>query len=388
MSSPASETSLRRQGRPRVARRGVRIAALAIVPLLLVAAVVPEVATAVTTGPVAANGAAYPPSCLSAPLVDTPPALSYRQSTKLAQVNLETSEYQGFETVDFTFWRVACEGGRSALLVRIARALNADPTLAVQFPFSYGLVARQAGHTATIRLAQEPNTRTASLQPGALIASALTLVVENVPHDADFPGLVVPSALPPDVPGSTFDFNKALDVTIPNPQADGISPPPPALVLSIPAYDPTAFPEASAPMPMSGYNAGNYFDPGHAGEGMIVEVGDRGPTDSEPSRYVSLAWFTYDADGKSFWLFGLAPFVPGVRAVSVPMSSFGGGGFAGDFGATSAQAPWGTVSIAFPDCASMHFEYASRAGLQSPLPSGAGERTWVRLTGTNGLRCD
>ena len=388
MPLPALQASLRPQARRRAAGCGLRITVLPVIPLVLAAAIVPGVATAVTTGPVAANGAGYPPSCLSAPLVDTPPALSYRQPTKLAQVNLETSEYQGFETVDFAFWRVACEGGRSALLVRIARALNADPTLAVQFPFSYGLVARQAGHTATMRLAQEPNTRTASIQPGALIASAVTLVVENVRQDADFPGHLVPSALPPGVPGSTFDFNKALDVTIPNPQADGISPPPPALVLSIPAYDPTAFPDASAPMPITGYNAGNYFDPAHAGEGMIVEVGDRGPTASEPSRYVSLAWFTYDADGTSFWLFGTAPFVPGVRAVSVPMSSFGGGGFAGDFGATSAQSPWGTVSVAFPDCTSMHFEYASRAGLQPPLPSGAGERTWVRLTGTNGLPCD
>jgi hypothetical protein len=239
-----------------------------------------------------------------------------------------------------------------------------------------------------VRLAQEPNTRTASIQPGALIDSAITLVVENVAQDADFPGIRVPSALPAGVQGSTFDFNAALDVVIPNAEAAGLSPPPPALVLSIPAYDASAYPEASAPLPISGYDAGNYFDPAHAGEGIIVEVGDRGPTADEPSRYVSLAWFTYDATGRPFWLFGVAPFVPGVRAVSVPMASFGGGGFAGDFGAASSQAPWGTVSIAFPDCTSMHFEYAARPGLPSPVPGGAGERTWVRVTGTNGLACN
>jgi hypothetical protein len=356
-------------------------------PLLLVGAIVSHTAIAVTTGPVAANTAAYPPSCLAAPLVDVPSSLSYRQPTKLAAVDRDTLEFAGFETVDFTFWRVACEAGRSALLVRIARAQDANAAHAVQFPFAYGLAARQAGRTGTLRLAQEPNTGTASLPPGALIDSAITLVVENLPQDADFPGFIVPSALPAGVHGAAFDFNRALDVVIPDAQTAGIDPPPTAIVLSIPAYDERAYPEASAPMPISGYNGGNYDDPAHAGEGIIVEIGNRPAGAGEPSRYVSLAWFTYDTEHRPFWLFGVAPFVPGVRAIAVPIASFRDGGFAGDFGASSTPVPWGSVSLSFPDCESMHFEYAARAGLQPPLPAGAGERNWRRVTQANGLAC-
>ena len=358
--------------------------------LLLVTAtfVMPAVGVAVTSGPTPAAVRSYPASCLSAPLVDTPPALSYRQSTKLAAVDRDTLEAAGFESVDFTFWRVACEGGKSALLVRIARGPRANPAHAVQFPFDYGLVAQQSGHVATVRLAQEPNTLTASIVPGALIVSAITLVVENVPQDVEFPGVHVSPALPPGVHGSTFDFNQALVVVIPNAEAAGISPPPPALVLSIPAYDSSAFPQASAPMPISGYNAGNYFDPAHAGEGIIVEVGERPPGTEEPSRYVALAWFTYDSERRPFWLFGTAPFVPGIRAITVPMTSYSGGGFAGDFGASSTPLPWGNVSISFRDCNTLQVEYAARTGLPPPAPGGTGERTWVRLTNTNGLECD
>jgi hypothetical protein len=197
----------------------------------------------------------------------------------------------------------------------------------------------------------------------------------------------VPSALPPGVVRGTIDFNGELDVTIPNAEAAGLDPPLPPPVVAIPAYDASAYPQALAPMPITGYNAGNYFDPEHAGEGIVVEVGDRGPTAAEPSRYVALAWFTYDTRGEPLWLSGVAPFPPGVRALAVTMAAFGGGGFAGSFGSAATAVPWGTVSIAFPDCTSMHFEYASRPGLPAPLPAATGERRWTRLSGTNGLPC-
>lgn len=346
-------------------------------------------AHAATTGPVLAIAHSYPPSCLSAPLTELPSGPSYSQITFFASLDRGTFELRAFEPVDFTFWRVACEGGKSALLLRIARAPDADATRIAQFPPQYGIAARQGVLTGSIRLAQEPNARNSALMPGAIIESAITLVVENVPQDADFPGIVVPSALPPGVQGSRFDFNQAIDIVIPAPGAGGIDPLPPPIVVSIPAYDASLYPDAGMPMPITGYNGGNYFNPAHAGEGMIVGVGDRPIVgDMPPARYVSVAWFTYDANGKPFWLFGLATFSPGERRVDVPLAYFANGGFDGAFGASSTQLSWGTMSLSFPDCASMHFTYAARAGLTPPVPSGSGERTWAQLTRTNGLACE
>ena len=63
-------------------------------------------------------------------------------------------------------------------------------------------------------------------------------------------------------------------------------------------------------------------------------------------------------------------------------------GFGGQFGASSTQSAWGSITLSFPDCASMHFTYAARAGLTPPVPGGSGERMWTRLTGANGLACN
>ncbi|HJU24412.1 MAG TPA: hypothetical protein VJ891_18065 [Casimicrobiaceae bacterium] len=357
--------------------------------LALIAFAASNVAVAVTSGPVTPIVRAYPPSCLSAPLTDLPSGPTYVQPTMLASLARDTLEFSGFEAVDFIFWRVACEGGKSALLLRISRVLNADPSRVVEFPAQYGILARQGAAEGSIRLAQEPNTRDSTLLPGAIIETAITLVVDNVPQASDYPGILAPPALLPGVRGSRFDFNAAIEVTIPNSAADGIDPLPSPIVVSIPAYDASVYPDAGLPMPITGYNAGNYFDAAHAGEGIVVDVGDQSiVADMPPRRYTSVAWFSYDTNGKPFWLFGAATLSPGDRSVEVPLSYFNDGGFAGQFGASSTQSPWGSITLSFPDCTSMHFTYAARAGLAPPVPSGDGERSWTRLTGSNGLACN
>lgn len=50
------------------------------------------------------------------------------------------------------------------------------------------------------------------------------------------------------------------------------------------------------------------------------------------------------------------------------------------------QSPWGSITLSFPDCASMRFTYEARAAVP-PVPRGTGERAWTRLTGANGLAC-
>lgn len=335
---------------------------------------------AVTTGPTPHSGA-YPPSCLSSPLTDAPTGPTYSRSTMFASIDRRTSEYHGFESVDLTFWRVACDGGKSALLLRIARAPNADPSRAAQFPFNYGFSVTQGSVTGTVRLAQEPNALASNLTPGAVITSSVTLILENVST-----GNPTVAAVPPAVVPGAFDFNQPLDIIIPNPSVIGISPPPPLVVLSIPAYDPGLYPAASAPMAVSGYNAGSYYDPAHGGEGIVADVGDAG-TPQTRLRFLSLAWFTYDQNGKALWIYGVATFTPGATTVQLPMAYFSNGGFAGAFGASAASSAWGSVTVSFPDCTSMHLSYAANPGLPAPVPSGSGERTWSRLTEQNGLNC-
>ena len=355
------------------------------IPALLVFAC--AAAHAMTSGPTRIPTPAYPPSCLSAPLTDTPTGPVYTQSATLPSIDRDTNGYHGNERVDYTFWRVACEGGKSALLLRIARAPGADPQRAAQFPFTYGLGATQGAITGTVRLAQEPNTLTSELLPGALILSSLTVVLENAPTDDAYKLILVPMALPPGVRARVFDFNEAIDIGIFDANAATITPPLPPIVAHIPAYDPSQYPAARAPMAISGYQAGNYFDAAHSGEGIVIDVSDA-PSPAVPRpRTLGVAWYTFDTNGNPFWIFGTAAFAAGDSSVIVPMLHLSNGGFAGSFGASAATAPWGSVTISFPDCATLHLAYASNSGLAAPIPSGTGERTWTRLTQENGLSC-
>jgi hypothetical protein len=361
-----------------------RIASIAFLSLLAAA----TVATALTSGPLRPVAPpAYPPSCLSAPLTDTPTGPSVTRSVQLQAVDRNTGEGRGIETVNFTFWRVPCEGGKSALLLRISRAVASSSTVVVLYP-GYGLDATQGGAFGTVRLSQEPNTLISALQPKARLASDLTLVIENVAQDDAYSTILVPAALPAGVTARKFDFNQAIDITVfPQTSSVDLNPLPTPIVASIPAYDRTQYPSASLPMPITGYNVGNYYDPAHNGEGVIVEVGDVADPPVPRLRFVDVAWYTYDNSGNPFWIFGTARTEPGLFVVQVPMVYLSGGGFAGSFGSSATQHPWGTFAITFPDCSSMEFTYAANAGLPASIPSGAGTRTWTRLTQENGLAC-
>ncbi len=342
---------------------------------------------AVTTGPIrATTGASYPPSCISAPLTDLPSGPTVSAAGSLATISLDTGESRGTEPVQFTFWRVPCEGAKSALLLRISRVAGAPGNTAAQMSFGYGLPAMQSGTKGSVRLATEPNTLSSSLAQGALILSSITLVLENAAQDTAYPGMIVPQALPASAAPRLFDLNQPITVTIPDAAASGINPQPPPILASIPAYDPSPYGEARLAMPISGYNVGNYYDPAHDGEGAIVEVGDDAAAPAA-SRWLNLAWYTYDAAGAPTWIFGTTRFTPGARQVQVPMSYFSGGGFAGAFGASALVRSWGGASVSFPDCATMAFSYASNGSLAVPVPAGSGTRTWARLTQENGLAC-
>ena len=340
------------------------------------------------TGPVELTGA-YPPNCLAAPLQDRPTGTVHSASTMLASVDRAALRPAGFVAVEFKFWRIACTGGRSAVLMRIEPGANFDGNFMAQFPGTGYLVARQGSTIAPIRLAPEPNTRTASIAPGALIGlQGATLVLENFNCIPDFEACIpnISSTMRTPLTLPVFNFNAAFEVFIPNaatPSLPDGSPPPPQVV-SIPAYEaPTG---AATPMYITGYNAGSYFDPAHPGEGLLVDVmGDVVGNFMLIRRVITLAWFTYDQSGRPFWLHGSAIFTPGATRLDVPMSYYANGAFAG--AATAQRSSWGTVGISFPDCLRTTFTYTANAGLPAPVPAGTGEKTWARLTHQNGLPC-
>lgn len=261
------------------------------------------------------------------------------------------------ETVAITVSRVPCSGGKSATLLEIARAagMSGNQDLYPTFP---GVWVEQGAHVDWIRLAQDANTAASQVFVNSPVYRDGVYVLEN-PLDA-----------------APFDFNRAYTLTIDNNTGR-------ALQFDLRDYDPAEFPAAS-PLPISGYLTGAWYDPGHGGEGMLVEVLDDG---NGATRTLFATWFTFDALGAPYWLAAQAGFPIGAARVdNVPVQTASGGGFAGNFTAVT-RAPWGAMSFSFPDCNRMTFTYAAANTPAGNAPNGSGTRTWQRLGSIDNLRC-
>lgn len=315
------------------------------------------IACAYSPGPMMSPWQAYPASCVSNSMMDDRGGMmmqpgsgpTWTSSVVLPTVNDAFSGPVGSETVTFSMWRVPCSGSKSALMGRVVRSHSGlpEPVFGTMF-VSQGGYSHQA-----VRIARDANTMYSDMT-GAPFMNGFDFVVEN---GADY----------------QIDYSQGMQLSISGK---------PNVSMMIPAYDPTQYSTASMPMMMSGYMTGNWYDAAHGGEGAQVEVG----ATSSTGRYMTFAWYTFDAKGLPFWLFGMGSFNAGDRLVNVTMDYMSGGGFAGNFmGATNA--PWGSVTVQFPDCHTMQFSYQSNAGLPTTMPHGSGSRTWTRLTSINGLEC-
>jgi hypothetical protein len=156
------------------------------------------------------------------------------------------------------------------------------------------------------------------------------------------------------------------------------------LALDIPAYAPVP-----TLLPLSGRLVGNFYDPAKSGEGILVEIGDFGPPQpgQRQRHYLQYSWFTYDNDGRPFWISGGGEFLDGETHVHMPAIYRGGGRFAGLRAATEITS-WGSVDMEFADCNTLRIGYNGNAGLPSNVPSGSGQLEWHRLTSVSGYRCD
>jgi hypothetical protein len=315
---------------------------------------------------------AYPPSCLADPLPSDPTGPVWSTVVGLAVVGAENDPNHG-EGDTISFWRSPCVMG-SALLGKITRPAGVTGSAPHPlFPQFYVIDGTQSGYA---RLSTEPNTvRSAIVSQTDYVAltgtDEIVFVFENYPST---PLLNYSDALTIAVAGLPCGFSSC-------PPGGGPS-------IEIPAYDPALYDAVSKPIPISGYLAGNWYDPAHSGEGAQTEIGERQGTDHyQTSRYITFAWYTYDASGAPFWLFGLGNFNAGDRTATIDLAYSTDGGFAGSKGAASVF-EWGTVVVDFPGCNAMHFEFNSLGSVPTAVPHGSGTRMWQRLSQINGLTCE
>jgi hypothetical protein len=339
-----------------------------------------HIAPGVTPNEIVANpDRAYPPSCLQAPLflglyANDPAAVQFN-------VTLSGDAYAGDNTAELTYtesdtvtiFRVPCSGGTSALLLEIDRPSNLDgiTTLYPVYPLVYVTLSDNSAYV--LRTPQDPNTFLSDNVAGTPLYDSSVFVLENTYGSS-----------------VQIDFNTPIEIDVYNLLAP--SNPDNTQLFDIPAYNPALYTAASQPLPISGYLTGTWYDSAHSGEGIQTEIGEVGTAAAQ--RFVSVSWYTYDSTGTPYWLIGsglinLDPntFVaPNNATVTLGYNS--GGGFAGNFGATTTQALWGTINVSFPDCNTMTFNYATTGtGIPTTVPTGTGSKTWKRLTQVNGLTC-
>jgi len=127
-------------------------------------------------------------------------------------------------------------------------------------------------------------------------------------------------------------------------------------------------------MPEGPGYSGSFYDPAHAGEGIILEV--VGPDT------VVVQWFTYDPMGRQYWIQGVGTLNGTVITVDDAVS-FKGPHYGPGYHAMDEQKiHWGTVTIRFHGCDSATLRY------DSMIPGfGSGRQELTRLTTLNGVDC-
>lgn len=290
----------------------------------------------------------YPPSCLSYPLPEEPSGPVVGGSVVMRGVNGQPLP------VDVAFWRVPCSSSKSAFLV----------TMAAPGDFIIpSFFINQDGKQWNVRLTQEPNTRFSYtfFQAGNFI----------VTYPAEI-GL-----LQYDQQGAP-DLNREFSISAIYGSGQQVIQP-----TRISAYQSGAYPNVPQLIPLNGRMTGAYFQPGRGGEGILLEVAEAGSTS-----LVVVSWYTFDAEGFPFWLVGSAVYTPGATSVTVQLAGKARGGFGGQFDPAQLQdLPWGTITLRFPSCNTLNFDFSSTHSTQG-LPVGSGSRSWSRLTSVNGFACE
>jgi hypothetical protein len=332
------------------------------------------------SGPRLANAfRAYPPSCSADPLPTEPTGPFYSADMPLYTRDGAGNSYTP-EVVTIYIWRMACSstgnlapyntdnGDNAITLMRIDRA-SSNPSTQI-YPTIPFITSNQGTTTGNfVRIAAEPNTVISEAPyDSAILYGTNIYVLENYPFDAGYTYY-------------NYDFDLLIDPVL-DQNCTGCT------LFQIDGYLPTQgdYPAAFQNLPIDGYMSSAWFDPAHAGEGVLTEIYDNS---GGTSRTIFAAWYTYDPNGIPFWLVAQGVLPIGANSVvNVPVYYYTGGGFAGDFGASTDSHVWGTMSFSFPDCGHMTFTFNGQTDATTNGPSGSGTRTWVRLADINGLWCE
>lgn len=298
----------------------------------------------------------YPPSCLSYPVSTEVRGPSITKTVRLGDVFGNQSIAEDFIV---TVYRVACSGGKSALMIKFDRlAANAGNPIAPDVPAPSVQRTQSQGGDLGLRINVEPNTLFNDVFAKQLFDDA-TLVIEQFQ-------------------GFDFDLNQAFTLALDTQYGGQVR----RETFVLPAYDAATHPDGARALEINGYTTGTYFDPQRSGEGLFWEVAER----PDGTRFAFFSWFTYAPDGRPAWIIGNADVAVDARTLTVATFHFSGGGFAGDF-TTVERRPWGNVTFSFPNCNTLTLQYASTHS-DANVPAGSGTRTWTRLSSINGFVCE
>lgn len=320
---------------------------------------------------------AYPPSCLSDglpfrsfPQTPTDPAAvqatltlpgdpaACLSASTAAECPVSPGNYS--EAVTVTAWRVACSGGKSAVLVEFDRGASKEGNTTF-YPTFPAIAITQNGHTLfPVRLADDPNTFFTTTLSNTPLYSSDIFVLENYFNSTD----------------QQIDYNKAFTLIFDN-----------TLQFTFPDYNAGQYAAASQAVPISGYMSSNWYDPAHGGEGVLTQIFDN---NDGQTRTFSAAWYTFDKTGLPFWLYTQGSINIGAKSTgNLPVYYATNGGFAGAFGSSATFTQWGTMSFKFPDCSHMTFTFNGNAdAVNGPTTNGTNlQRTWLRIANINSITC-
>lgn len=326
---------------------------------------------------------AYPPSCLADPLPTAPSGETWSAEFMVRGWDDDHPQDDAAYPARLDIWRVACDATHAATLMRVTllpaddepdiieslppRIIqdHVDPHHSPEEKASQFRLSTESGSATSNRLWYFPEFESGSF----------TAVLDNYVHAGDFAGHHGSEEHLP-----RFDFNQAFRVELPSfdPGSTDAGDIWSEIIIDVPAYapDPASYPDAYAPLRLSGHINGIYYDPAFDGSGVNIQVHHDTGRD-RPG--VNIALFTTDADGNPFWLGGDELFDAGERSVRIPLR----------FHDASGPHDWGHVDVRALDCSTLQLDF-SDTGLPAYVPAAADldGRTWKRLIVVDALTCN